>query len=129
MNRSEFETKLNEVYSGAVKPLTNYVNEIAVLCLKCSDCGLVFFGKPSHLVGKDYQRHSCHKPYGNAYGERTSSVSSIRTTKKVKKKNKFDLDQLNKMVWEDYTYQQIASELKINPVIIKDYFEKEGLIE
>lgn len=129
MNRSEFEIKLNEVYRGAVKPLTNYVNKRAVLCFKCSDCGLVFFGKPSHIVGKDYQRHCCHKPYGNAYGERTSSVSSIRTKKSKKgKKDNFNLDQLNKMVWEDYTFQQIATELKVNPKIIMEYFKKEGLI-
>lgn len=55
MNRLEFETKLNKAYNGAVKPLKSYINKNAVMCFKCSDCGLMFFGKPSYVVGKDHQ--------------------------------------------------------------------------
>lgn len=55
MNRLEFETKLNKAYNGAVKPLKSYINKNAVMCFKCSDYGLMFFGKPSYVVGKDHQ--------------------------------------------------------------------------
>lgn len=126
MNRSEFEARLKKTYKGAVQSLNKYVNNHATLCFKCSDCGLVFFGKPIHMIGKEYQQHKCNYPYGDKNGERLSSVGFKK--KPTKKKESFNIDQLNKMIWEDYTWQQIASELKINPVIVKDYFEKEGLI-
>jgi len=126
MNRIEFETKLNEAYNGAVKPLNKYVSKQVVLCFKCSDCGLVFFGKPSHMVGKEHQQHKCNYPYGDKNGERLSSVGFKK--KPTKKKESFNIDQLNEMIWNDYTWQQIASELKVNPILVKDYFEKEGLI-
>jgi hypothetical protein len=50
MNRSEFEAKLNEIYSGTVKPLNNYINEHATLCFECEKCGLIFFGKGLGLI-------------------------------------------------------------------------------
>lgn len=125
MNRSEFETKLNEVYSGAVKPLNRYVNKHATLCFHCESCGLKFFGKPSQMVGKDHQQHLCNMPYGDKNGERLGRVGARN---KTKKKETLNIEHLNKMIWEDYTYQQIASELKINPDIVKDYFKQEGLI-
>jgi hypothetical protein len=128
MNRSEFDAKLHEIYSGTVKPLNNYINERATICFKCTSCGLKFFGKPTHIVGKGHQRHCCHKPYGNAYGERTGNVSTVKNTKKAKKDGKLEIDLVNKMIWEDYTYQQIAQELQVNPKIIKDHFISEGLI-
>jgi ribosomal protein L44E len=52
MNRLEFETKLNEVYGGSVAPVTAYINNRATLVFQCSKCGVKFFGKPSHMVGK-----------------------------------------------------------------------------
>ncbi|MEY8191098.1 hypothetical protein AB4X15_15765 [Peribacillus simplex] len=79
------------------------------------------------MVGKEHQRHACYMPYGTVYGERFLSVSAVKKNKK-KKKEILNIDQINKMIWEDYTYQQIAQELKINPNIVKDHFEKEGLI-
>ena len=126
MNKVEFEARLNGVYDGAVKSLNRYLNKRATLCFHCSNCGLKFFGKPMYMVGKDSQRHSCNKPYGTANGERFSSVSAVNT--KPTKKEKLDIDQLNQMVWDDYTYQQIAQELQVYPKIIKDYFKEEGLI-
>ncbi|MEA3319429.1 MAG: adenylate kinase [Bacillota bacterium] len=125
MNKSEFETKLNEVYKGAVKPLNRYLNKHAVLCFKCTDCGLVFFGKLFHMVGKYHQQHLCNMPYGDKNGERLQSVGH---RPKTKKKDSLKIEQLNKLIWEDYSYQQIAKEFQINPNIVKGYFKDEGLI-
>lgn len=127
MNSLEFEAMLNEVYDGAVKVSASnkYVNERTALRFNCSSCGVTFFGKPPYMVGQDHQRHHCHKPYGNAEGTRNGYVSTIRKTKKGKN---LDLALLDKMVWEDYTFQQIAQEFQVNPLIIKDYFKAEGLL-
>ncbi|OZT14407.1 adenylate kinase [Priestia aryabhattai] len=137
MNQIDFETKLNALYGGAVRISNSnrYLNKHTTLRFICSDCGATFFGKPSYMVGKDHQQHVCNKPYGTANGKRTSSVSAIkgsnprRSKKKKDKGTKIDMELLNKMIWEDYTYQQIASELKINPNIVRNYFKSEGLIE
>ncbi|MGE6719563.1 adenylate kinase [Peribacillus frigoritolerans] len=125
MNRSEFEARLNEVYSGTVTPVTRFINQRATLCFKCTKCGGRFFGKPNHMVGKKHQQHLCNMPYGDKNGGRLSKVGGRH---KTKRKETFNIDQLNTMVWNDYTYQQIAQELKVNPDIVKDYFVKEGLI-
>ncbi|EKN67393.1 adenylate kinase [Schinkia azotoformans] len=127
MNRSEFEAKLNEVYGGTVKPLNSYINERATLCFKCEQCGLKFFGKPSHIVGKEHQRHECGMPYGDHYGERLTKVSVTHNRKK-NKSAVIKPEEFNRLIWEDYSYQQIAQELQVNPNIIKDYFKDEGLI-
>lgn len=129
MNQLEFETRLNEVYKGAVKPLNRYVSKYAVLCFKCESCGLVFFGRPSSMVGKESQRHLCNFPYGDKHGARTSHVNNARQNKtKKKKKESFNIDQLNEMVWNDHSPHEIAQKLQVNPKIIKDYFKDEGLI-
>jgi hypothetical protein len=131
MNKEQFEAMLNEVYDGAVKPLISYVNDRAVLCFKCDNCGLRFFGKPYHMVGKDHQRHVCGMPYGDKNGNRLGVVPKRGDSfgaKGKKKKETIKIDQVNKMIWEDYTYQQIAKELKVNPDIVEDHFKKEGLI-
>ncbi|XJZ28616.1 adenylate kinase [Bacillota bacterium Lsc_1132] len=127
MNRSEFEAKLNEVYSGTVKPLSSYINKNATLCFKCEQCSLKFFGKPIHIVGKEHQRHECGMPYGDRYGERLTKVS-VKHNRNKKKGSVIKSDEFNRMVWEDYSYQQIAHELQVNPNIVKDYFIEEGLI-
>ncbi|MGD7091221.1 hypothetical protein ACQCTA_00785 [Bacillus subtilis] len=74
MNRSEFEAKLNKTYDGAVRPLNSSINQRATVCFKCEKCGLVYFGKPFHMVGKDHQRHVCGVPYGDKNGERLQHV-------------------------------------------------------
>ncbi|WP_239421745.1 adenylate kinase [Bacillus sp. CGMCC 1.16541] len=126
MNRKQFEAKLNDNYSGAVTPLTNYINERAVMVFQCKECQLKFFGKPSHMVGKEHQRHLCHHPYGDRNGTR---VQHIIGKHKVKKKQQpVNLEQLNEMIWNDYSYKQIAEKLTVNPKLIKDYFKSEGLI-
>lgn len=73
-------------------------------------------------------------PYGTHSGERKANVSSFKShnskrSKKKKKDNDLNIKLLNKMIWEDYTYRQIAKELNINPNIVRDYFKSEGLIE
>lgn len=127
-----YQQRLDKVYNSAVVALNDYINPKAVIVHKCTDCGLVFFGKPSHMVGKEHQRHSCNLPYGTASGERKATVSTIKDgkAKRSKMKNKeIDMELLNKMIWEDYSYKKIASELNINPNIVRDYFKSEGLIE
>ncbi|TKC18176.1 adenylate kinase [Robertmurraya kyonggiensis] len=125
MNRLEFETKLNEFYKGAVKPLTPYYNKHAVMVFCCTDCQYTFFGKAGHIVGKQHQRHACGLPYSDQNGERLKSVSKRH---RIKKKETFKIDDLYKMIWNDYGYKEIAQELRVNPIIIKDYFKSEGLI-
>lgn len=46
-----------------------------------------------------------------------------------KKKNTVVFNNFHQMIWDDYTPQEIAKELKVNPNIIKEYFVTEGLIE
>lgn len=129
MNNEEYVAKLNEVYDGAVKPFHKYLNDHAVIGFKCEKCGLAFFNKTSHMVGKESQRHVCNVPYGDSQGERLLSVSSTKVHKKKKADQSEAIwEQFYQMVIEDFTYQQIASKLKVNPEIIKDYFLKEGLI-
>jgi hypothetical protein len=123
-----FQKELDRIYgTGTVKPLYRYVNEHATLCFKCEQCGYRFFGKPKYMVGENAnQRHRCHKPYGTIHGKSPSSgVSAVSTRSK---KNKLDMAELDRMVWDDYTYQEIAKELQVNPKIIKDYFKEEGLL-
>lgn len=103
MNRSEFEVRLNEVYSCDIKPLITDKNDRATLCFHCTKCGLQFFNKPGHMVGKEHQSHACGYPYGDRYGERLSKVSTVH--KKRKTKGTLNVDQLNPMIWEDYTFQ------------------------
>jgi uncharacterized Zn finger protein (UPF0148 family) len=133
MNQIEFETKLNQAYNGTVQPLNRYLNKHAVMTFHCTSCGLKFFNKAGYMVGKKHQRHVCNMPYGDSKGMRKSQVSSVSHKPKVRKtkKNeaKFTMERLNELIYEDYTYKQIASEFKINPDIIKDYFIQEGLIE
>ncbi|MEX6700191.1 adenylate kinase [Peribacillus frigoritolerans] len=124
-----FQKELDKVYGGTVKPLTSYVNERATLVFHCSGCGINFFGRPSYMVGENAnQRHRCHRPYGTTHGKSTSSSVSAVSTRSKKKKASLDIAELDRMVWEDYSYQQIAKELQVNPKIIKDYFIREGLI-
>ncbi|MEY9865373.1 hypothetical protein ABIE66_000752 [Peribacillus sp. B2I2] len=60
MNRSEFEAKLNKANDGAMKPLNSYINVRSTFCFHCTKCGKKFFGKPSHMVGKEHQVHICN---------------------------------------------------------------------
>jgi hypothetical protein len=135
MNQLEFETKLNEAYSGTVQPLNRYLNKHAVTSFHCTSCGLKFFNSPKYMVGKDHQRHICHMPYGDSNGVRFATVpkrgegNQTKRTVKKEKESKVSIDRLNEMIYEDYTYKQIAQEFKINPNIIKDHFVQEGLIE
>ncbi|AOZ89326.1 adenylate kinase [Bacillus xiamenensis] len=127
MNRTEFEAKLNEVYKGAVKPLTSYVSEHATLVFQCDKCGLKFFGKPNHMIGKEHQQHKCNYPYGDINGERFQIVSSSRNKRK-KNSSKATSERFYEMVINDYTPKEIAKELDIPLVLVMDYFNKEGLI-
>ena len=131
LNKVEFEAKLNEVYDGAVKPLNPYLNERAIICFHCTACGLKFFNKPIYMVGRESQRHVCSMPYGDSRGLRLGVVPKRGDShgKGKKKYDNIDIDLLNKMVWEDYTYQQIAKEFQVKPLIIQDHFKAEGLIK
>ena len=124
-----FETKLNEVYNGTVTPVTAYVNNRAVMVFNCSQCGYTFFGKAGRIVGKEHQQHLCNMPYANSSGERMEHVGSRhKARKKSEKQQQAVIDKVNTMIWNDCTYKEIASELKVNPKILKDYFISEGLL-
>lgn len=124
--KAMYQYRLDKVYKGSVVALSDYINPNAVIVHKCTDCGLVFFGKPSHMVGKEHQQHNCNMPYGDRLGFRLQKVSS---GKKFHKKSKKDVgDKFSKMVWEDYTPQEIAKELGIPYKMVLDYFKDEGLI-
>ena len=127
MNKAEYETKLKEIYNGAVKPLNTYLNEHSSMLFHCDKCGVDFFGKAGHMVGKKHYRHACGMPYGNLFGERLLNVGG-RHTKRKTSNAKIDLELFKNLVWDDYTPQQVAQKLKVNPNIIIDYFKKEGLI-
>lgn len=123
-----FQKELDKVY-GTVTALTHYVNHHCSMTFKCSECGVIFFNKAGHMVGENAnQRHRCHKPYGTTHGKSTSSSVSAVSIKSKKKKASLDIAELDRMVWEDYSYQEIAKELQINPKIIKNYFIEEGLL-
>lgn len=127
MTESEFKSELEKAYDGELILLSDYLNENATACFKCTKCRVVFFGKPAYIIGKDHQRHTCYRPYGTTNGKRDKLVSTLKINKK--KGTDIDLKQLNEMIWEDYSYKQIATKLKVNPNIIKDHFKAEGLIE
>ncbi|MCM3246537.1 adenylate kinase [Cytobacillus firmus] len=124
-----FQDNLDQVYGGTVNALTHYVNNHCSMTYKCNSCGLVFFGKAGHIISdKVHQRHECGMPYGTVEGERFATVSS-KHKRKGKNLSKQREQQFFDMLWNDYTPQEIASKLKVNPNIIKEYFIKEGLIE
>ncbi|MCU5203397.1 hypothetical protein, partial [Bacillus paranthracis] len=74
---------------------------------------------------------SCTMPYGYRTGERLNKVGHSKITPQ-KQKKKVDPEKVEKRVYEMiieiYTPQQIATDLKVNPTIIKDHFKAEGLI-
>ena len=130
-DRSEnqaYQAQLDKVYgTGMITPLSPYLNERASMRFFCVKCGTEFFNKAGYMIGKDSRRHICTLPYGDFYGNRLSQVSSKHHKKK--KKDSVNMgNRLYEMIIEDFTYQQIAKELGVNPVLIKDHFQKEGLL-
>jgi hypothetical protein len=127
MNKLEFEAKLNIMYYGAVTPMTRYLNERCSMLFHCNKCGVNFWGKDSHIVGKDHQKHICTMPYGDFHGELLGSVG-FRPTRQNKKKSEDKGKKFYEMVINDYTPKEIAKELDIPLHFVKDYFNDEGLI-
>ncbi len=121
-----FQVNLDSIYNGTVKALTHYVNDKCTMVFQCDSCGLIFFGKAGHLISdKEHQRHECYaNTYGDIYGERNVSSRHIK-----KKNNKATVKRFNQMIWDDYTPQEIAKELKLNSRMVIQYFKEEGLIE
>ena len=120
---------LDKAYNGAVTPLSTYLNERATMLFHCEKCGTEFFNRAGYMVGRESHRHVCTMPYGDRYGNRFSHVSSIHRKKKKKKKNSVNVgNRLYEMIVEDYSYQQIAKELELNPALIKNHFKEEGLL-
>ncbi|SNT58740.1 hypothetical protein SAMN05444672_1745 [Bacillus sp. OK838] len=127
LNRSEFEAKIKKAYNGAVTPVTRFVNEHCSMLFHCDKCGVEFWGKASHIVGKDHQKHVCTMPYGDKYGERLFKVGGGKH--KPRKKNKgVTGERFYELVINDYTPNEIAKELEIPFALVIDYFKGEGLI-
>jgi hypothetical protein len=123
----EYQALLDKRYSkGRIQPIEKYINNHSSILHHCNKYGIEFYGKPVYMLGEDHQKHVCTMPYGDREGERLSSVSGKQ--KPRKKKNTLNVDQFYSMVWNDYTYKEIAQAFKINPNIIKEYFKAEGLI-
>jgi hypothetical protein len=123
----EYQALLDKRYpEGRIQPIEKYINNHSSILHHCSKCGADFFGKPIYVLGEEHQKHLCTIPYGDQFGERLSSVHGKH--KPRKKKNTLSVDQFNSMVWNDYTYKEIAQAFKINPSKIKEYFKAEGLI-
>ena len=122
----EYQSLLDKRYpEGRIHPVERYINDQASILHHCTKCGTNFYGKPIYILGEDHQKHICSMPYGDKDGERLEKVGGKN---KTKKKETLNVNQFYNLVWNDYTYQQIAKELKINPNIVKDYFKAEGLI-
>jgi hypothetical protein len=122
-----FQQALDKVYGGTVTPLNAYLNEHATMRFFCEKCGTEFFNKAGYMVGRDSRRHVCTLPYADHCGNRFSQVSFIH--RKKKKKDSVNVgNRLYEMILKDFTYQQIAKELGVNPALVKDHFKKEGLI-
>ncbi|OJH18924.1 hypothetical protein BLX88_10925 [Bacillus obstructivus] len=67
--------------------MESYINPCASLIHYCKRCGVEFYGKPSHMLGKDSQKHLCTLPYGDCHGERLSRVKRNYISKGKKNKN------------------------------------------
>ncbi|KOR76509.1 hypothetical protein AM232_26190 [Bacillus sp. FJAT-21352] len=123
-----YQEALDKVYGGTVTALTHYLNNRSSMTFKCNECGLIFFNKAGHMIGENVkQRHRCHRPYGTTHGDSPSSHVSNMSTRN-KKKPPLDMAELDRMIWDDYSYQEIAKTLQCNPKIIKNYFIEEGLL-
>jgi NACalpha-BTF3-like transcription factor len=122
----EYQALLDKRYpEGRIKPIEKYINNHSSILHHCNKCGQDFFGKPIYMLGEDHQKHVCTMPYGDKDGERLEKVGGRY---KSKKKNTLNADQFYNMVWNDYTYKEIAKKLQVNPDIIEYYFKEEGLI-
>jgi len=121
------QDKLDSIYSGQIKVLSRYYNDKSIMSVQCESCGLVFFGKINRLAGNDKAyHHKCGRPYS---GKNSGGLKNVSSTHKPKKgKQSVTMDQINELIWKDYNYRQVASTLKINPKIIRDYYMREGLI-
>jgi len=113
---TEYQQALDAIYEGKVKPIEAYLNPNATLIHYCSGCRKRFYGRPQWLLG--VYPHVC---FGNhAYSSQSSS--------KAKKETITDWDTFHQMIWDDLNYQEIASKMGVNPALIKDYFQREGLM-
>jgi len=116
------QDKLDSVYLGQIKIVSRYYNDQSIMSFQCESCGLVFFGKISKLTGHPNHHHHCHTDYG---GRQVNNKSGGYNKSK---KNTFNLAKFNQLIWEGYDWKEIAREMKVNPMIIKYYFESEGLL-
>jgi hypothetical protein len=126
-----YQMALDKNYNSTVIAKEKYINERATLLHYCNKCGAEFYGKPSHMLGKDHQKHICAMPYGDSFGIRLAVVGNSKTSpyKSKKKKSKDKGKKFYEMVINDYTPKEIAKELDIPLRFVEDYFKEEGLIE
>jgi len=124
----EYQAKLNEIYGGSVvlkdRNLLNLNRTMRLFCRKCES---EFYGKGIGMIGQDHQRHQCYRPYGVVGEERGFHVVGKRYAT-AKGGQPFDENIFYEMVWNDFSPSEIASKLRVNPTIVKEYFQREGLI-
>ncbi len=112
----QYQRALDAIYEGKVKPFDRYINPNATLVHYCSGCKRRFYGRPQWMLGM----------YPHVCFSRPSQQN--RAISKPQKENSNAWDDFHRMVQEDLSPQEIAKKMGVNPLIIKDYFEKEGLI-
>lgn len=126
MDKVAFETRLKEVSGGTITPVTAYINQRATMVFHCSKCGVKFFGKPSHIIGEEHQRHECAMPYGTFLGERCKQVSSLHKKKaKHKRSNiKQTVQLLDQLLKEGLHPKNVARETGLNYKLVLIYKER-----
>lgn len=125
-----YQSKLNEIYGGSVSVLKGHTTNpnASILCY-CRDCCTEFYGKVGHIIGDELQRHVCGMVYGGKGDmERSQYVGGKHQRQQSPKSKPFDEVLFYEMVWNDYSYSEIASKLKIQRDLVKMYFQREGLI-
>lgn len=128
-NHLIYQKALSEKYNGKVTSKEKYLNPRAVILHFCNSCDTEFYGRPTNMLGENYERHNCSMPYGDSRGRQFLSVSTISKHKsKKKRKDEVNTEKFYEMVINDYTPQEISKELDISVALVKDYFKTEGLI-
>ncbi|MDM5334967.1 adenylate kinase [Ureibacillus composti] len=124
-----YQSNLNEIYGGSVIVRNrNLLNLNRTMRYFCTSCKSEFYGKGIGMIGQDHQRHQCYRPYGVVGEERGLHVLGKRFAS-VKGGQPFDESIFYEIIWNDFSPTEIASKLKVNPTIVKEYFQREGLIQ
>lgn len=116
----DYQAVLDGLFDRKIIVVDRYLNENASTIFFCRECKNRFYAKGAFLTS-GIQPHVCFSGKFNPY-------SSAPNTTKLKKVKDATWDEFQTMVQADLTFQEIAKKMQVNPVIIKTYFEVEGLL-